>query len=112
MNTTEEPTHTPPPPPLSEEAQRAYNHGTENEVNALATICTKILPSLFPDLHFSNISSVMLDHFNTGHSHNSECQCITTQVSYHSFDLVSSDGVLTNSSCKSYSCKSKEDFQI
>ena len=101
-----------PPPPLSKEAQRAKNHDTENDVNAVATICTKILSSLFPDLHFSNVGSVILDHFKTGHSHNSEHQCITTRYLTILLILFSPDGILTNSLCKSYSWKSNKDFQL
>ena len=45
-------------PPASSDIQQALDHGTANEVNAIATICTNILPALFPNLLFFEIGSV------------------------------------------------------
>ena len=35
-------------PTPSEEVQKAMDHGSKNEINAIATICTKVLPVYFP----------------------------------------------------------------
>ena len=39
----------------SSEVREAMAYGTVNEINAIATICTKILPVYFPSLHFVEV---------------------------------------------------------
>ena len=82
-------------PPASSEVQYALDHGTANKVNAIATICTKIVPVLFPIVLFSEIGSVTLNHLKTNHVHVNEGKCTTDNES-HSFALASPDGVLVD----------------
>ena len=81
--------------PASSEVHQAFDHGTADEVNAIATICTKILPAFFPNLLFSEIGSVTLNHLKTNHVHNNEGKCSAENES-RSFALVSPDGVLVD----------------
>ena len=50
--------------PISPELQSRFDHGTKNEVNAVATIVGKILPVFFPGLMFyeDGCSILTLDH--------------------------------------------------
>lgn len=39
----------------NEQVCKAMKHGSENEINAIATICTKVLPVYFPHLDYVEV---------------------------------------------------------
>lgn len=94
---------------VTSEVQKAMQHGCQNEVNAIATACTKIIPSLFPDLAFSDIGSVIIDDVMTEHTHDSIGKCAKSDTR-HPFILVSPDGVLVKEGNKNW--KGINDFQL
>lgn len=51
-------------PPTSVEVQKAMSRGTTNERNAVATICTKVLPVFFPQLDFVEVGSLEIHHIH------------------------------------------------
>ena len=37
---------------FSDEQKRAMNHGVENEINAIGTLCSIVMPSICPELTY------------------------------------------------------------
>ncbi|XP_035679573.1 uncharacterized protein LOC118417915 [Branchiostoma floridae] len=48
-------------PEVSEETQRAMDWGVENEINAVATLCSKFLPAFLPHCVFYEVGSFKVD---------------------------------------------------
>ena len=58
----------------SSEVKRAMHHGTINEINTVATICTKILPVYFQNLNFVQVGVFQYPQLTSKHSHkNGKC---------------------------------------
>ena len=83
-------------PTPSEEVQKAMDHGTAFEDNAVATLCTKILPVYFPSTSYAEIGSVVLKQYKTSHFHTETGECKTDVADHYSFALVFPDGVLVD----------------
>lgn len=78
-------------PPSSVEVQKAMTHGTKNELNAVATICTKVLPVFFPQLDFVEVGVFRNPSYTSSHSHQ-DGKCISVSDPKE-FSLFSLDGV-------------------
>lgn len=66
-------------------------HGTNNEINAVATICTKDLPVFFPQLDFVEVGVFRNPSYTSSHSHQ-DGKCISVSDPKE-FSLFSLDGV-------------------
>jgi hypothetical protein len=47
------------------ESKRRMQYGTDNEINCVSTLVAKILPTLFPDIHYYEEGCVTLKHTET-----------------------------------------------
>ena len=47
--------------PISEDLARLFKHGTDNEINAVATLVGSVLPFYYPDHCFQEVGSYILD---------------------------------------------------
>ena len=53
----------------SSEVREVMAYGTVNEINAIATICTKILPEYFPSFYFVEVGIYRYPTFKSTHNH-------------------------------------------
>lgn len=75
----------------NEQVCKAMKHGSENEINAIATICTKVLPVYFPHLDYVEVGIFRFPKAKTCHCHvENKCSYSDSQ---HEFSLFSLDGV-------------------
>ena len=86
------------------------DHGTANEVNAIATTGTKILQYLFPNMNLSQAGSIIVEDLKTKHHHIHDGKCVDSGNEEHTFILVSPDGVLVSGEKENWS--GKEDFEL
>ena len=78
-------------PTPSEEVQKAMAHGSKNEINAIATICTKVLPVYFPQLDFVEVGVFRNPSFTSKHTHvDGKCSEL---LEPSEFSLFSLDGI-------------------
>ena len=75
----------------SQDICKAMQHGSDNEINAVATICTKVLPVYFPHIDYAEVGVFRFPKAKTCHNHvENKCSLSDSQ---HDFSLFSLDGV-------------------
>ena len=76
----------------------------------MATTGTKVLPSLFLNMNFSEVGSIMVGDLKTKNHHTHDGKCVESGNEEHTFVFVLPDGVLITGEKENWS--GNKDFEL